>query len=129
MGFLAGPGAFGLVGGPGWGAVWDYVLIWPVVFVLWRGLRFGVIRALDGVCPLFKMCYFIQFLLILKQQQIPLKCRLVEGCQYPILFWQYLVNTRSIYSATTPFRCYNFNRTKRGGKRFQPACYCHICLM
>ena len=35
------------------GAVWDYVLIWPVVFVLWRGLRFGVMGALDGVCPLF----------------------------------------------------------------------------
>ena len=35
------------------GAVLNSVLIWPVVFVLRRGLLFGVMEALDGVCPLF----------------------------------------------------------------------------
>ena len=51
------------------------------------------------------------FLLILKQQQIPHKCRLVEGCLYPILFCQYLDDIQSIY-AITIFQRYNLKTTK-----------------
>ena len=45
--------------GPCWGAVWYFVLIWPVVLVLRYSLLFGVMEALDGVCPMFQMCVTI----------------------------------------------------------------------
>ena len=66
------------------------VLIWPVVFCsvtrssVWCHGGLG-----RSVPPVLNVLLYL-FLLILKQQQIPPKCRLVEGCLYPILFCQYL---------------------------------------
>ena len=71
----------------------------------------GLVRS---VPPVSNVLLYL-FLFILKQQQIPHKCRLVEGCLYPILFCQYLDDIQSIYSTTTPFQHYKLNTTKRGG--------------
>ena len=54
-GFLAGLGAFGILdflGGLRSGLSWDFVILWPLVFVLRQCLLDGVVGAWDGVSPL-----------------------------------------------------------------------------
>ena len=53
MGLLADPGCFRAFLRAWPGLSRDFVLLWPVVFVLWRGLLVGVVGTLDEVCSLF----------------------------------------------------------------------------